>query len=480
MGRPKKSAVAKRNLPASRSQRTVVDAVAQVKKFVELGLDEHSDAHLRASSLAGAQFTAWLDSNGLSLDVLAEGADRRNGQPVMYELVVCLWIETRAESIKRSKTLKDYVNHLALWLRRNGWDTSRLDSNSTTGKKLRNAIDSMCAAKPKHIKTQARPYTPKEMDSIVAAIDSNSFDWNDLTVQAMRTYAILGFAMAMRGGELCHTLRWDMVDIDGEAFNLPGGKVFKHQDKPATLTIPHNHSPKKNCGQNCPVATLKAWKKTCEQHGIPTTDTLVFPAIRQKAGWNRHTTVAVFGGLPFIADPIAHSVATKGDTPKNRLQARLSHYVRYKNLWGQVCEAADISADHQWQRVSLHGMRRGAATTAVRNGVPEAAVSQRLRHYDIETTSIYIQPQAADTTSLEHISPTQNVTLADTKRVTADELRKTCQVTHNGVACGRPFKQHIDIDGERIPACTSHRDRSVRYGKTGEDLTKPIMSRKAV
>ena len=473
MGRPKKSAVAKRNLPAVRSQRTVVDAVAQVKKFHELDLNDYSSAYLAKSDSLGASLTEWLASIGLSLDVLAEVADRRNGQPVMDATLIALWLETKTESCNPTATLKKYIPAAALWLRRNGWDTSRLDIGSMAGKNLRHATDSMCADKPKHIKTQARPYTPKEIDSIVAAIDANSFDWNDLTVQAMRTYVILGFAMAMRGGELCHTLRWSMVDVEGEVFNLPGGKVFKHQDKPATLTIPHNHPSKKACGTNCPVATLKAWKKTCEEHGIPTVDTLVFPAIRQKAAWNWNSTAAFFGDHSFIADPVAHSVALKGDTPRNRFHARQGQYIRYRKLWDKACNAAGITADHQWQRVSTHGMRRGAATTAVRNGIHEAIVSKRLRHNDIKTTSIYVQREAADTTSLNYISSTQNETLAGTETVTADDMRTTCEVTHNGVACGNDFACHIDIEGERVPACHSHGQRW-RKGKTGDELTKPI------
>lgn len=479
MGRPKKSvaarraAEAKKNSPALKGTQTVVDGVARVKAFYELDLNSYSDAYLTMSGHAGAQFTEWLASIDLSLDALAEVADRHTGQPVMCELVVARWIETKVEGVQAPKMLKDYVSRLALWLRRNGWDASRLDGRSTSGEKLRNGIDSMCAAKPKHIKTQSRPYSSAEMDRIVAAIDANTFDWNDLTVQAMRTYSVLGFAMAMRGGELCHTLRWNMVDVDNEVFNLPGGRVFKHQNEPSTLQVPHNHCLIEACGPNCPVGVLKAWKKTCEEHGIPTIDTLVFPAIRQKAAWNKWATAELFGDKSFIADPVAHNIDLKGDSPKTRTSARGRQSSRYRILWGQACEAAGIQADHQWERISLHGMRSGSATTAVRNGVSVVAVSIRLRHGDIETTSIYVRRQAADTTGLKFISPTQNEELANTETVDADALRKTCEVTHNGVACGRDFEQHIDIDGEKVPACDGHRGRK-HAGKTGDELTQPI------
>lgn len=478
MGRPKKSAAAQRELTAGKGKTSVIDAVAQVKGFHELDLNGYSDHYLTHSARTGKNFTAWLDTNGLSLDDLAARVDRINGQPVMDDLVVTLWVATRAETCKTSTSLKNYVTQIALWLRGNGWNTSRLDSTSRTGKKVRQAVDSMCASKPKHIRTQARPYTPKEIDAIIAAIDANSFDWNELTVQAMRTYVTLGFAMAMRGGELCHTLRWDMVDIDAEVFNLPGGKVFKHQDKPATLTVPHNHSPKKTCGTNCPVAVLKAWKATCEDHGVPTVDTLVFPAVRSKLRWDSPKTAAYFGEKAFIADPVAHATALDDDTPKVRTSARNAQHRRYLKLWHQACKAAGIKADHQWQRTSTHGMRRGAATTAVRNGVPETIVSQRLRHNDIQTTSIYIQPRAADTTELSHISQTQNVELNNTPLAEAANLRKTCEVTHAGVTCNRVFYAHINIHSDRMAACNGHYNRH-RRGATDASLTSPIRPRKS-
>lgn len=414
MGRPKR--INRNDSPAvagkqvARRGTTVVDAVARVHEIHQLGLNAYSDSTLKGSDQEGDRFEAWLDGIGLTLDALAVVAPVRTGQPVMSSTVLAAYIHSRSQNMN-AETSRLTLSFVVLFLRRRGWAVHELQGDSISAKRLRGTIRSMHADRPAAPPKRAKALTVADIDLLVDTLDENELGWTPLTVAAMRTLVILGFATSMRGGEMATTLRWNMVDVDRAVFTLPGGRVFKHQDKAARIPIPHNHQGG-SCGDRCPVQVLRDWKATCDAEGVPTVDTLFLPPTRRT---KRSQFIAE---AEFVADPIARAVATKGDTPTVRHNAARNLYSRMRDSWNLLCNAAGLSPDHQWQGVTSHGMRRGSATTAARNGVDEVLISQRLRHTDLTTTGLYIDPELSDTTSLTFISDEQNAELAEVELVT--------------------------------------------------------------
>ena len=414
MGRPKR--INRNDSPAvagkqvARRGTTVVDAVARVQDFHQLGLSAYSNRTIAGSDQEGDRFETWLDGIGLTLDALAAVAPVRTGQPVMSSTVLAAYIHARSQNMN-AETSRQTLNFVVLFLRRRGWAVHELHGDSTSAKRLRGTIRSMHADRPAAPPKQAKALTLSDINVLVDTLDANELGWTPLTVAAMRTFVILGFATSMRGGEMVTTLRWNMVDVNQATFNLPGGRVFKHQDKAVRIPIPHNHT-SGSCGDRCPVQVLRDWKATCDAAGIPTVDTLFLPPTRRT---KRSQFIA---GAEFDADPIARAVATKGDTPAVRRNAAKNLYSRMSSSWKLLCSAAGLSPDHQWQGVTSHGMRRGSATTAARAGVDEVLIAQRLRHADLATTSLYIDPELSDTTSLSFISDEQNAELAEVELVT--------------------------------------------------------------
>ena len=464
------------NTPAVSGKATVHDAVERAKGFHKAGTEAYSDSSLRSAHQRGTQFTKWLNGYDLDLETLALNADRLNNQPLMQPDIV-LWFLAQTSQNRKLESTLSAIHELALWLRIQGWETSKLRKETKAGKSLRQAVKHLYRNAPKTIRIKAKPLSPADLKLILHTIDTNPMGWNELTQAAMRAYLILGWDGMLRGGEECHTLRWSMVNADTGVFHLPGGRVFKHQDEPVTIPLRHLHPKgRKSCGPRCPVQVLKDWKATCEKHGVPTSgDTLLFPAIRSDLRWNHPRVVAIFGDRAVIPDPIAEKVAQHGDTFKVRDTARHAHYIRYANLFEAVCRHAGINAGHMWQRVTTHGNRRGAIPDAIREqGVHPEIAAKKARHKSVVSTSEYVDLSPADTTELDMITEEQNAEIAGTEAVTATELRRTCQIEHHGTPCGDPkYKGLFELDGKVLFICDAHYKRAWE-GKTGEEFTKPL------
>ena len=482
MGRPKRinRIHGTSTTPAARPTGNLIDAVGRVAALHQLGLSSFSDATINQALFEGERFTAWLLNLGLTLDDLAQDAPRVHGQPIMPRVPVLAFTAERFKTRGDYRTAQKVVNDTSLYLRLHGWDTHLLHGNSSSpAAALRHAIKSMYAEQPHQPRHQAKPFTVADINRLVDTLDENQGDWLPLAVQELKTWVILGYATSMRAGEMVTTLRWSMVDLATPAFHLPGGRVFKHQDKPVSLSIPHNHQGG-SCGDRCPVRVLREWEEASADAGIPTdrdSDAFFLPPVlfsdtAQARQW-------IYGDALFCANPIAHAVALHGDTPKVRNDAARSNWSRMQARWDRLVALAGISPDHQWQGVSSHGLRRGSASTAVRNGVDEITVSQRLRHSSINTTSHYIDPQPSDTTELDFISPDQNDALRDLTTTTASATSMHCQVAHHGEPCGRVLFHRITIDGITLAACKAHTERH-RTGVTGDDFTKPIGHRRVL
>jgi hypothetical protein len=57
-----------------------------------------------------------------------------------------------------------------------------------------------------------------------------------------------------------------------------------------------------------------------------------------------------------------------------------------------------------------------------------------------------------------------------------NQLARTCELTHDGIHCGRPTAGRVYIDDRELAACNSHMAR-YRKGRRGDALTRPIRTR---
>ena len=398
-----------RKTPAVRPSVNITEVVQAAADLERYGTNGYSASAIAAAERSGGKFCEWLATFDLTLDGLADTAPRTFGRPVIPASVVTAFMAAYAEtSTAKAESLRAITCHVALYLRINGWDTSSCEARtSETGRALKASVKSLRTDEIV-VRKQARPIVANDLDLLLDAVETYP-GWTDLCRAAMTAYLVTCWSLSLRGGEAACRLTWGMIDLAHGEVRLPGGRVFKKQDDQHILAVPHNHPATDTCGatkhsKRCPHAVLAAWRDTCIAYDIPTGDNaLVFPSIRTStrdtAGVSdqrraQSTLDKKFGDALFIACPIDTS------TPDSTAKTEGNHYDEYRSRYKRLAEQAGVTPDHQWHNGGTHGLRRGSATEAIANGVSPTAVSQRLRHSDTDTTSLYIEPSAPDTTTL--------------------------------------------------------------------------------
>lgn len=473
----------RRKKPTTPPAPVTADALHQEMEIIAAAYAQslnYSDTYRVNAEWFGAKYMAWLEEHGLTIEELKQVATRRHGLPVASPTLVAEFFRSYiASSDATATTLKARVPLIAAWFQINGWDVSEFQPGSNEASVLKRMAEAARIGGIE-IKTQAKAFTPDDVELLIEACDTDTLVWPSLLREAMKTYMAVAFAMGFRPGELAYSVTWEMLDLDAEEFTLPGG-VFKKQEDTYVLPLPHNHSDADDCAGTCPVALLHAWRTRCEDEGIPTSGaTLIFPAIAVDFSYSaQRTAMAVsqdrlFQGRAWVADPVQDEIDRYGDKPEVRHFARKMQYRRYARHLARLAEIAGIEAD--WDRhASGHSFRRGMVTTAANNGAPIQAMQHRCRHKSPETTGIYTDRKPPDTTqllALPHQEPIDPTDLEITNG-TQTQLAFTCEVEHHGEVCGLRGQHRATINGTVLAVCATHGDRIYKE-LTGDELTKPV------
>lgn len=470
-----------RRTPGSRGRMSAAELAEHVS-------DANAEGHARTgrsleeANKQGRRFENWLGSLDLTLEDLRQTAPQRQGLPIISAATLAEYVFHNT-TVGRGKTLSTKVALAALtaWLRVQGFDTSELQARTTTGDALRRAIEQLCAARDKPA-TRAQPILANDLDSLLDTVQENPMNWSPLACDAMFSYVTATWAMSLRGGETAYRLTWSMIDIDREQLQLPGGRVFKWQDHPHVLRVPHDHAADEQCGARCPIEVLRRWRTTCIESGIPVgPEAYVFPCIRTYSPDHRYgqlpTVVAKFGNRLFIADYISEYCNAHTDTTTNRVKAENSITNEYVSRWKILRRYAGITLDRSRQNPGTHGLRRGSATQAARNGTPLAIIGQRLRHGSKSpaATGCYIEPELPDSTGLVELPTVSNRTDFEPSLMANPAPKEFhCEIQHQGQRCGRGGHLYLKtIDGNDTLLCRGHYGRLMN-GKTTDDLTRPL------
>lgn len=446
---------------------------------------------------AGRRFTRWLSGRGLDLDLVRSCCDRdAAGKPVVPTVLVIAYVadELLRDDVKPGSA-ENAVGRLVSWFRGTGWDVAHLrrggEGLALLSALVRNHRHDDVEA---HVRVPARPVVAEWVERIAASIEVARDDPSiqPLWVDAMVTYHLVTFYLAMRSRESATHLRWGWISDRGVRVEVhtPGGYVLKQQARPETIVMPANPDP----DGLCPVAQLRRWRQCCIDADIPVDDdALVFPAVRKVLPEHCLTANQPWWGVRlWVADPIG-DVATAAtqqgcdtETVQCRVEsARRSHRNRYAREWGAFAIAADFEPRHRFEKISSHGLRRGTATTMRANGAPSAAIAKHLRHLRGSMTDLYIEASelaGPDTRPLFAIDELRRVSDPDVALTELFDGDATltghdgrCEVVHHGEACGRDFMSHIDVGEGPVPACEAHVARA-KKGLRGDALTIPINS----
>ena len=442
-----------------------------------------------AGQKAVVRFTKELTKVGFSMDAVRQFAKLdEHDRPVFPAEVFCayaVWIATNSDMSESG--LATHLAHLNAGLRAEGWSILHLHGDADQGSKIRRIAKPLAAKK--RPRKPARPARINDVSDFFDALEATDTTtgpgtWAPLAKQYMRLSLSL-WPTAVRPSNARSTIKRGWIDIEAECIRVPG-KGFKTTVAQGATHKLHHHNDCSagDCVPRCFFFELAATDKLCEEHGIPTGDNdALFIAIKNgRAGKG----VLFDGGDEWVANPVDYATARYVDAGMSPGVAKgyavAALMANYRTRWKELIEAAGFEPRHALEQTGEYAMRRGPASEASDAGDSEEQIAIRLGHAPgSRHTAAYLEPTQPDTASLwqGQFDKLPERKIVELPGITTDtqvfEWRSTCEVEHNGDACGNKTKtmHWLEIDGTQFRMCSGHRNRWWK-GKRGDDFTKPL------